>query len=42
MDCDQRMIIKFLLNKRANARDIADRVQAQSAEHAYKLQTVQF
>jgi hypothetical protein len=42
MKYDQKVIIKFLLNKRSDARDIADRLQAQFCEHAYKLRTVQF
>jgi hypothetical protein len=42
MKCDQRVIITFLLNQRADARDIADRLQAQSGEHAYKVRTIQF
>jgi hypothetical protein len=42
MEYDQKMIIKFLLNKGANTRDIVDRVQTQFDEHAYKFRTVQF
>jgi hypothetical protein len=42
MECDQRVIIKFLLNEEADASDIADRLHAQFDEHAYKLRTVQF
>jgi hypothetical protein len=42
MEYDQRVIIKFLLNEGADARDIADRLQAQFDEHAYKLRMVQF
>jgi uncharacterized membrane protein YpjA len=42
MEYDQRMILKFLLNEGADARDITDRVQAQFGEHVYKLRTVQF
>jgi hypothetical protein len=34
---DQRVIIKFLWNERADARQIADRLQAQFAEHAYQF-----
>jgi hypothetical protein len=37
MEYDQRIIIKFVLNERFDARDIADRLQAQFDEHAYKL-----
>jgi hypothetical protein len=42
MEYDQRVIIKFLLNEGADARDIEDRLQAQVGEHAYKLRTIQF
>jgi hypothetical protein len=53
MEYDQKVIIKFLLNERADARDIADRrqadcrqtagrLQAQFGEHVYKFRTVQF
>jgi hypothetical protein len=42
MDHDQRVIIKFLWNEGANARQIAARLQAQFVEHAYQLGTVQF
>jgi hypothetical protein len=42
MKCDQRVIITFLLNERADARDITDRLQAQFGEHAYKVRTIQF
>jgi hypothetical protein len=42
MEYDQRVIIKFLLNEKANARDIVDRLQIQFGEHVYKLQMVQF
>jgi hypothetical protein len=42
MEHDQKMIIKFLLNERSDARDIADRLQAQFGKHAYKLWIVQF
>jgi hypothetical protein len=34
MEYDQRVIIKFLLNEETDARDIADRMQAQFGEHA--------
>jgi hypothetical protein len=37
MDHDQRMIIKFLWNERADACQIAARLQAQFAEHTYQL-----
>jgi hypothetical protein len=36
------VIIKFLLNKGTDTRDIADRLQAQFGEHAYKFRTVRF
>jgi hypothetical protein len=36
------VIIKFLLNERADACHIADKLQAQFCEHAYKLRTIQF
>jgi hypothetical protein len=42
MEYDQRVIIKFFLKDRADARNIADRLQAQFRGHAYKLRTVQF
>jgi hypothetical protein len=39
---DQIRIIKFLWNEEADARDIADTLQAQFAEHAYHLRTIRF
>jgi hypothetical protein len=42
MEYDQRVTIKFLWNEEANARQIADRLQVQFAEHFYQLQTVRF
>jgi hypothetical protein len=42
MEYDQRVIIKFLWNERADARQIIDRLQKQFAEHSYQLWTVQF
>jgi hypothetical protein len=36
------VIITFLLNKRADVRDIADRLHAQFGEHAYQFRTIQF
>jgi hypothetical protein len=42
MEYDQRVIIKFLWNEGADARQIADRLQAQFAEHSYQLRTVRF
>jgi hypothetical protein len=41
MEYDQRVIIKFLLNERADARDITDRLQAQFGERAYEFRMVQ-
>jgi hypothetical protein len=41
MEYDQRVIIKFTWNERANARQILARLQAQFVEHAYQLRTVQ-
>jgi hypothetical protein len=35
------MIITFLLNEKANARDITDRLYAQFGEHIYKPRTIQ-
>jgi hypothetical protein len=37
---DQRAITKILLNEGADARDNADRLQAQFGKHAYKLRTI--
>jgi hypothetical protein len=42
MEHDQRVIIKFLLNERAETRDIVDRLEAQFSEHAYKFCLIQF
>jgi transposase len=42
MEHDQRVIIKFLWNEGANARQITARLQRQFAEHVYQFQTVQF
>jgi hypothetical protein len=39
---DQRVIIRFLWNKRIDANQITIRPQAQFDEHAYKLRTVRF
>jgi DNA-binding transcriptional ArsR family regulator len=41
MDYDQRVIIKLLWNERADARQIASRLQEQFAEHACQLRTFQ-
>jgi hypothetical protein len=40
MEYDQRMIITFLSNERADGRDIADKLQAQFGEHTYQLRTI--
>jgi hypothetical protein len=42
MEYDQRVIIKFLWNEAADARDIADRLQAQFGEHVYQFRTIRF
>jgi hypothetical protein len=42
MEYDQRVIITFLWNERADARDIADRLQSQCVEHVYQFQTIRF
>jgi transposase len=42
MEYDQRLIIRFLANEGADARQIADRLQTQFAEDCYQLRTVQF
>jgi hypothetical protein len=42
MGYDQRVIIKFLWNEGADARQIADILQAQFTEHSYQLRTVRF
>jgi pyocin large subunit-like protein len=42
MEYDQRVTIKFLWNDGANARQMADRLRAQFAEHFYQLRTVRF
>jgi hypothetical protein len=42
MEYDQRAIIKCLWNEKADACDIAARLQAQFAEHIYQLQMIQF
>jgi hypothetical protein len=39
MKYDQRVIIKFLWNEKADARDIIARWQAQFNEHIYQLRT---
>jgi hypothetical protein len=38
-ECDQRVIIKFLLNERVDARNIASGLQTQFGEHADALRT---
>jgi hypothetical protein len=42
MDHVQRVVIKFLWKEKANASQIAARLQEQFFEHAYPLRTVQF
>jgi hypothetical protein len=42
MEYDQRMIIRFLSKEGIAADEITTRLQAQFAEHAYKLRTVRF
>jgi DNA-binding MarR family transcriptional regulator len=42
MEHDQTVIIRFLWNEGAYARQIADRLQAKFAEHSYQLRTVRF
>jgi hypothetical protein len=42
MDCDQRVVIRFLWNYGIDAKQITARPQAQFGEHAYKLRTVGF
>jgi hypothetical protein len=42
MEYGQRVIIRFLGNERIDANQIATRLQAQFAGHAYKLRTVRF
>jgi hypothetical protein len=42
MEYDQRGIIKFLWNDGIDVHDIADRLQAQFAEHAYKPRVIRF
>jgi transposase len=42
MEYDQTVIIKFLWNKGADTRKIADRFQAQFPEYSYELRTVRF
>jgi hypothetical protein len=42
MEYDQRAIIRFLHNKRADAHDITQKLQAQFPQDACALRTVQF
>jgi hypothetical protein len=42
MEYDQTVIIKFLWNEGADARQIVDRLQEQFAEHFSRLRTVRF
>jgi hypothetical protein len=39
---DQKMIIRFLHNRRADAHDITQRLQAQFAQDVYALRIIQF
>jgi hypothetical protein len=41
MECDQRVIIRFLWNEGIDAHEIVHRLQAQFDEYAYTLRTVQ-
>jgi hypothetical protein len=40
MEYDQRMIMKYRLNEEGDARNIADNLQAQFGEHAYKFRMI--
>jgi hypothetical protein len=42
MEYDQRVIIKFLYNEAADARQIVIGLQVQFGEHSYQLRMVQF
>jgi hypothetical protein len=42
IEYDQRVIIKFLWNKRADARQIVARLQERFVKHSYRLRTVRF
>jgi hypothetical protein len=42
MECDRRVIIRFLWNDETNAYEITRRLQAQFDEHVYTLWTVRF
>jgi hypothetical protein len=42
MEYDQRVIIKFLSNEGADARQIVTRLQGQFSEHFHRLRTVKF
>jgi hypothetical protein len=42
MEYEQRVIIKLIFNKGADARQIAERLRAQFHEDAYPLRAVQF
>jgi transposase len=42
MEYERRVIIKFLFNEGADARQIAERLKAQFHEDAYALRAVQF
>jgi hypothetical protein len=42
MESDQKVILKFLLNKRVDARDIANKLQTHLGENIYALRTIRF
>jgi hypothetical protein len=42
MGYEQRVVIKFLFNKRVDARQIAEKLRAQFYKDAYALRTAQF
>jgi transposase len=42
IEYDQKVIIKILWNDGADARQIADRLQAHFAQHSYQLRTIRF
>jgi transposase len=42
MEYNQKVIIRFLWNERADAHQIVARLQVRFAEHVYQLRTVQF
>jgi serine phosphatase RsbU (regulator of sigma subunit) len=42
MECDQRVIIKFLFNGQCDVNQIVEKLKAQFHENAYSLRSVQF